>query len=828
MSTTLGSNESKDSSKREYTQTNPRYRGYCQIHYTIGDEEQFRDAVPNLNSREMGRKVKAKRMSSSLNPRTQISFYKKLNPRSRDNTFKYLFHGFKKGIFVQYRDGQLTCFQPFSKYNYYQDWGNRIKPNRTTMENLLRESQRMSGRSYNPRRVQRDQCQWIQNGCLLRYEHPPREGDSNVDCLEDMLLSLSQEREVPDMEFFLNRHDFPRLKKDLSHPYSDFLGKSVPINHYGDAKYCPILSMCSGDDYADVPIPTWDDWIRVNPDAKFCSTYLNRKDKAYAVDYVDWHDKKDQAVFRGASTGQGVTPETNMRLKLALMSRTDDRIDAGITNFNWRPRVVRNDDDFAYLDIPVPLEGLEEQPRLSAREQSGYKYVIDIDGHSCAFRLVSELAYGSVILLAKGKHKLWVTNALVDGEHYVGIKPDLSDLSEKLEWCQNHQTECKQIAANARKFFLKYCTRDSILDHLQSVLVKLSNQTGQYSYNRVTALNVLTSLEKRTLGISIPPVTTSEGEILKESRSTTIVKTERGILKRTKVTEKEAEARHDAFVSLVLREVTCTQLSKCLAQSGSLSLWEYIPGPTLAELVKGGICRPALEDLTLQVCGILTTLQDTCNFVHNDLYPWNIICSNPRDIIEYSTSRGKWQSRGLLHISLVDYGKSTLVHDGMYFGRIRPFESSSIRDVVTFIVSTSNVLLNQQLSKSELSFVFQIMKFLSTNEPAYTGGDFESVRELRDFTKRAKKYTEMIYSDKGKLEDLDPCDLLQHLNLIGTLEPRPERNHGKQLPEDFFRDVSHMKGKVKRLPEYSKETNKTIDILTNLIIRVGQKTGTVH
>lgn len=36
---------------------------------------------------------------------------------------------------------------------------------------------------------------------------------------------------------------------------------------------------------------------------------------------VDWKDKVATAVFRGNSTGGGVTPETNQRLHLSLLSQ---------------------------------------------------------------------------------------------------------------------------------------------------------------------------------------------------------------------------------------------------------------------------------------------------------------------------------------------------------------------------------------------------------------------------------------------------------------------------------------------------------------------------
>ena len=43
------------------------------------------------------------------------------------DTFRYLFNKFKKGIFVKIVDNKLKVFLPFSKYNFHNEWTDRIK-----------------------------------------------------------------------------------------------------------------------------------------------------------------------------------------------------------------------------------------------------------------------------------------------------------------------------------------------------------------------------------------------------------------------------------------------------------------------------------------------------------------------------------------------------------------------------------------------------------------------------------------------------------------------------------------------------------------------------
>ena len=58
-------------------------------------------------------------------------------------------------------------------------------------------------------------------------------------------------------EFFVNKRDFPLLRKDRNHPYIRMYGlKKIEQT----CNFSPILSMVSHKDYDDIPIPTWYDW----------------------------------------------------------------------------------------------------------------------------------------------------------------------------------------------------------------------------------------------------------------------------------------------------------------------------------------------------------------------------------------------------------------------------------------------------------------------------------------------------------------------------------------------------------------------------------------
>ena len=86
--------------EKKIVNTNPRYKFFSQTHFTAGDIDQFsqyRD--PSNGSLEI------------LDITTKIHFqipqqlswnkYKDLDVSAVDNTFKYLFNKFKKGIFIK-------------------------------------------------------------------------------------------------------------------------------------------------------------------------------------------------------------------------------------------------------------------------------------------------------------------------------------------------------------------------------------------------------------------------------------------------------------------------------------------------------------------------------------------------------------------------------------------------------------------------------------------------------------------------------------------------------------------------------------------------------
>ncbi len=182
----------------------------------------------------------------------------------------------------------------------------------------------------------------------------------------------------------------------------------------------------------------------------------------FAIGAPAWENKIGKAVFRGSTTGidfglaraRNFPLINNPRFKLHEMSILQRQrklncsvpLDFGIVSFNQ-----------FYLGPHYGNEIQRQFPFVSTMDyetQFKHKYLVVVDGHGWPDRLAFFMASGSLVFLAS-LHNDWAIDQVTDGENVVIIKPDLSDLVEKLEWAAQNDAEAKRIAQNGRKFALK-------------------------------------------------------------------------------------------------------------------------------------------------------------------------------------------------------------------------------------------------------------------------------------------------------------------------------------------------------------------------------------
>ena len=214
-------------------QTNPRYPEYTQTHFTAGDVDQFemyRDRSNGHNKKietiDLATNIwetleKKDEKGGLIGEHIEWEKYSHLTSEAVDNTFLYIFNKFKKGVFIKIKDNQLAVFLPFSKYNFINEWGDRMKQPQqfADMTTFLIYASKVAGYNVRLEHINPNTFEWYANNCLIRNEQPLSENDRCVSNLKDMLLTLCNTRKVPDIELFFNRRDFPLIKKDSTEPY---------------------------------------------------------------------------------------------------------------------------------------------------------------------------------------------------------------------------------------------------------------------------------------------------------------------------------------------------------------------------------------------------------------------------------------------------------------------------------------------------------------------------------------------------------------------------------------------------------------------------------
>lgn len=799
---------------------NPRYVNFNQDVFTAGDEEQFDMyrypkngslSIPDID------------LSRNLFREYDISkdFWEKnhnITAAAVIDTFRYIFYKLKKGIFVKILNNKLKVFLPFSHANFVNEWSHKINMTSEEIISFLKRCHNMEETRFHfaPYSVN-DKNKWYANNCIIRREKPVWEGDSSVGNMKNMLEELCANRTVPDIEFFLNRRDFPLITKNGMEPYNHMWGANQPLVSHSYEKYAPILSMSKTDNYADVLIPTWEDWQRVQfQKGKFFLESCTKYEDSFST--TPWKDKISKAVFRGSTTGCGTTIETNMRLKACAMSVDHpEYLDCGITSWNFRPRKHENSDKLTTMEkstFPFSIAN-----RLTIQEQTEYKYFLNIEGHVAAFRLSYELSSGTLVLLVASKWKIWYQDMIKPYVHYVPVKADLSDLIEIIDWCREHDAECEQITKNARKFFDEYLNYDSLLDFYQKTLVEMKKYNGVYIYNATTPLDAQIAQEKQEMEVyvkknnldsvgiifgNIPNIPRSYGklraiemiiasEVLKGlifQKDTTFSTIKMGNNKRIvyfskiygfnlvlkTILDKNEERNntpniHEAFIGTHVINKLLQYIPNFAynfgiykQESNLVVISEFIEGQTMKDYIESDDWN--IQDflfILLQIGLVLEVAQNLSSFVHWDLTMWNIMIHRLKFPTEYEYVIGPgniYKIKTSVIPIFIDYGASHVIYKGEHYGLVHMFSVNTMQDIYTILVTSIWGILARKtrLTYFEIEKIKQLGKFISC---IITSGEkLSELNDIKKYTFDAKKY---IFRSQVKLNQIKPIHFVQYI-----------------------------------------------------------------
>ena len=179
----------------------------------------------------------------------------------------------------------------------------------------------------------------------------------------------------------------------------------------------------------------------------------------YINDHLQPEEKEDRAIFRGH-----IGTRENRAL-FCRMYADNPRVDAADT-------------------LPGATEGHKHtsqmKPMMSFYEHLRFRYIMALEGNDVASNLKWIMSSRSAAVMPKPTCETWfMEGRLVGGVHYVEIRPDFSDLEEKMDHYSNHIDELRTIVDNANRYVAQF--RDPRRERYIALLVmqkyfKMTNQ----------------------------------------------------------------------------------------------------------------------------------------------------------------------------------------------------------------------------------------------------------------------------------------------------------------------------------------------------------------
>ncbi|WGV16062.1 FkbM family methyltransferase [Fuscovulum ytuae] len=148
-----------------------------------------------------------------------------------------------------------------------------------------------------------------------------------------------------------------------------------------------------------------------------------------------WQEKLPQVIWRGAPTGYD-REDSNPRLR--LVEKFFDELNVGFSvgeaqGLKFDPSFVKG--------------------KVTISEQLRHKYIISVEGNDVATNLKWILASNSIPIMPKPTIDSWLMESLLEPYvHYVPVNRDFSNLPEVLDWCRDHDEDCRQISENGRNY----------------------------------------------------------------------------------------------------------------------------------------------------------------------------------------------------------------------------------------------------------------------------------------------------------------------------------------------------------------------------------------
>ena len=125
------------------------------------------------------------------------------------------------------------------------------------------------------------------------------------------------------------------------------------------------------------------------------------------------------------------------------------------------------------------------KPRISMLDHLDYKFILSLEGNDVATNLKWIMSSNSIAVMPKPKYETWfMEGTLIPDYHYIQIKDDYSDLTERLQYFIDRPEDAQAIIHHANEYIRQFMNSER--EDLISLLVLqkyfyYTSQTNQYS-----------------------------------------------------------------------------------------------------------------------------------------------------------------------------------------------------------------------------------------------------------------------------------------------------------------------------------------------------------
>lgn len=173
-----------------------------------------------------------------------------------------------------------------------------------------------------------------------------------------------------------------------------------------------------------------------------------RRHFRFVKDRLSFSQKKDMLVSR--------TTWAKASLQRTLLNR----MFLNHPMFNVGKTRMEEDEDF-----PESVRGF-----LTVKQQLEYKFIACIEGNDVASNLKWVMSSNSIAVMPRPCYETWfMEGTLKPDYHYIEVKPDFSDLVEKLEYYMAHPDESQAIIDHAHEYVAQF--RDERMERAIQMMV---------------------------------------------------------------------------------------------------------------------------------------------------------------------------------------------------------------------------------------------------------------------------------------------------------------------------------------------------------------------